>query len=98
MLKAQVDPGVPCLHTQDFQPCMAPGCTVEGKDFIQTQTNGKRKRKREKKSNSCRSVGCRQNKLDIKLNRHLLIWTLRTLSLCQGRFAVQHRKIPQTCH
>lgn len=48
MLKAQVDPGVPCLHTQDFQPCMAPGCTVEGKDFIQTQTNGKRGKDRER--------------------------------------------------
>ncbi|CAF97515.1 unnamed protein product, partial [Tetraodon nigroviridis] len=29
MLKAQTDLGVPCLHTQDFQPCMAPGCAVE---------------------------------------------------------------------
>ncbi|XP_056908694.1 spondin-1-like isoform X3 [Takifugu flavidus] len=29
MLKAQLDPTVPCPHTQDFQPCMTPGCTVE---------------------------------------------------------------------
>lgn len=47
MLKAQVDLGVPCLHTQDFQPCMAPGCTVEGKDFI--QTHGDRGEDRESK-------------------------------------------------
>lgn len=31
MLKAQLDLNVPCPHTQDFQPCMAPGCTMEGK-------------------------------------------------------------------
>uniref|UniRef100_A0A8C6S9J9 Spondin-1 n=1 Tax=Neogobius melanostomus TaxID=47308 RepID=A0A8C6S9J9_9GOBI len=29
MLKAQLDLSVPCPHTQDFQPCMAPGCGVE---------------------------------------------------------------------
>uniref|UniRef100_A0A674NIV0 Spondin-1 n=1 Tax=Takifugu rubripes TaxID=31033 RepID=A0A674NIV0_TAKRU len=29
MLKAQLDPTVPCPHTQDFQPCMTPECTVE---------------------------------------------------------------------
>uniref|UniRef100_A0A3Q3X2V2 Spondin-1 n=1 Tax=Mola mola TaxID=94237 RepID=A0A3Q3X2V2_MOLML len=31
MLKAQLDLSVPCPHTQDFQPCMAPGCSMEGK-------------------------------------------------------------------
>lgn len=34
MLKAQLDLSVPCPHTQDFQPCMAPGCSVEGKKKI----------------------------------------------------------------
>uniref|UniRef100_A0A8C1LVW9 Spondin-1 n=1 Tax=Cyprinus carpio TaxID=7962 RepID=A0A8C1LVW9_CYPCA len=29
MLKAQLDPSVPCLHTQDFKPCMGPGCSEE---------------------------------------------------------------------
>uniref|UniRef100_A0A3B3TME1 Spondin 1b n=1 Tax=Poecilia latipinna TaxID=48699 RepID=A0A3B3TME1_9TELE len=29
MLKAQLDLSVPCPHTQDFQPCMAPGCNME---------------------------------------------------------------------
>ncbi|XP_030644468.1 spondin-1b [Chanos chanos] len=29
MLKAQLDPGVPCPHTQDFEPCMGPGCSEE---------------------------------------------------------------------
>lgn len=29
MLKAQLDLSVACPHTQDFQPCMAPGCSME---------------------------------------------------------------------
>ncbi|KAF5890822.1 spondin-1-like, partial [Clarias magur] len=29
MLKAQLDPVVPCPQTQDFEPCMAPGCSEE---------------------------------------------------------------------
>ncbi|CAG5958547.1 unnamed protein product, partial [Menidia menidia] len=29
MLKAQLDLSVPCPHTQDFQPCMGPGCSQE---------------------------------------------------------------------
>ncbi|KAL2094000.1 hypothetical protein ACEWY4_011312 [Coilia grayii] len=29
MLKAQLDLSVPCPHTQDFQPCMGPGCSNE---------------------------------------------------------------------
>ncbi|XP_020790761.1 spondin-1b [Boleophthalmus pectinirostris] len=29
MLKAQLDLSVACPHTQDFQPCMAPGCNME---------------------------------------------------------------------
>uniref|UniRef100_A0A672ZXC2 Spondin-1 n=1 Tax=Sphaeramia orbicularis TaxID=375764 RepID=A0A672ZXC2_9TELE len=29
MLKAQLDLSVPCPHTQDFQPCMGPGCNME---------------------------------------------------------------------
>ncbi|XP_046705102.1 spondin-1b isoform X3 [Silurus meridionalis] len=29
MLKAQLDAGLPCPHTQDFEPCMAPGCSEE---------------------------------------------------------------------
>ncbi|XP_029909538.1 LOW QUALITY PROTEIN: spondin-1b [Myripristis murdjan] len=29
MLKAQLDLSVPCPHTQDFQPCMGPGCSLE---------------------------------------------------------------------
>ncbi|XP_040893630.1 spondin-1b isoform X3 [Toxotes jaculatrix] len=29
MLKAQLDLSVPCPHTQDFQPCMGPGCSME---------------------------------------------------------------------
>lgn len=36
MLKAQLDLSVPCPHTQDFQPCMGPGCSVEGE---RTQTH-----------------------------------------------------------
>ncbi|XP_067850319.1 spondin-1b isoform X2 [Heptranchias perlo] len=27
MLKAQLDLSVPCPHTQDFEPCMGPGCS-----------------------------------------------------------------------
>lgn len=30
MLKAQLDLSVPCPHTQDFEPCMGPGCSDEG--------------------------------------------------------------------
>lgn len=30
MLKAQLDLSVPCPETQDFQPCMGPGCSDEG--------------------------------------------------------------------
>ncbi|XP_061628629.1 spondin-1b isoform X2 [Phyllopteryx taeniolatus] len=29
MLKAQLDLSVPCPHTQDFQPCMGPGCSMQ---------------------------------------------------------------------
>ncbi|MGH0147491.1 UNVERIFIED_CONTAM: hypothetical protein FKN15_011026 [Acipenser sinensis] len=29
MLKAQLDLSVPCPHTQDFEPCMGPGCSDE---------------------------------------------------------------------
>uniref|UniRef100_A0A8C4I3Y1 Spondin-1 n=1 Tax=Dicentrarchus labrax TaxID=13489 RepID=A0A8C4I3Y1_DICLA len=29
MLKAQLDLSMPCPHTQDFQPCMGPGCSME---------------------------------------------------------------------
>lgn len=36
MLKAQLDLSVPCPHTQDFQPCMAPGCSVDGNIAIIT--------------------------------------------------------------
>lgn len=36
MLKAQLDLSVPCPHTQDFQPCMAPGCSVDGNTMIIT--------------------------------------------------------------
>lgn len=32
MLKAQLDLSVPCPHTQDFEPCMGPGCSDEGKN------------------------------------------------------------------
>lgn len=32
MLKAQLDLSVPCPDTQDFQPCMDPGCSDEGKE------------------------------------------------------------------
>lgn len=32
MLKAQLDLSVPCPHTQDFQPCMGPGCSSEGEE------------------------------------------------------------------
>lgn len=35
MLKAQLDLSVPCPDTQDFQPCMGPGCSDEGKETIQ---------------------------------------------------------------
>lgn len=38
MLKAQLDLSVPCPHTQDFQPCMAPGCSVDGNVMIITIT------------------------------------------------------------
>ena len=32
MLKAQLDLSVPCPDTQDFQPCMGPGCSDEGQE------------------------------------------------------------------
>lgn len=32
MLKAQLDLSVPCPDTQDFQPCMGPGCSDEGNE------------------------------------------------------------------
>ena len=32
MLKAQLDLSVSCPHTQDFEPCMGPGCSDEGED------------------------------------------------------------------
>lgn len=32
MLKAQLDLSVPCPDTQDFQPCMGPGCSDEGEE------------------------------------------------------------------
>lgn len=34
MLKAQLDLSVPCPDTQDFQPCMGPGCSDEGKRVV----------------------------------------------------------------
>ncbi|MGH0143248.1 UNVERIFIED_CONTAM: hypothetical protein FKN15_040278 [Acipenser sinensis] len=34
MLKAQLDLSVPCPHTQDFQPCMGPGCRDEATDCM----------------------------------------------------------------
>lgn len=34
MLKAQLDLSVPCPDTQDFQPCMGPGCSDEGKRAV----------------------------------------------------------------
>lgn len=36
MLKAQLDLSVPCPDTQDFQPCMGPGCSDEGEEITQT--------------------------------------------------------------
>lgn len=41
MLKAQLDLSVPCPDTQDFQPCMGPGCSDEGKE---TDTPGQLER------------------------------------------------------
>lgn len=35
MLKAQLDLSVPCPDTQDFQPCMGPGCSDEGEEATQ---------------------------------------------------------------
>lgn len=35
MLKAQLDLSVPCPDTQDFQPCMGPGCSDEGEETTQ---------------------------------------------------------------
>lgn len=35
MLKAQLDLSVPCPDTQDFQPCMGPGCSDEGEGATQ---------------------------------------------------------------
>lgn len=35
MLKAQLDLSVPCPDTQDFQPCMGPGCSDEGEATAQ---------------------------------------------------------------
>ena len=35
MLKAQLDLSVPCPDTQDFQPCMGPGCSDEGEETPQ---------------------------------------------------------------
>lgn len=35
MLKAQLDLSVPCPDTQDFQPCMGPGCSDEGEETAQ---------------------------------------------------------------
>lgn len=60
MLKTQVDLGVPCLHTQDFQPCMAPGCTVEGKHKYR-----EKKRLRERNSISCKSVSCKHYEFEL---------------------------------
>lgn len=34
MLKAQLDLSVPCPDTQDFQPCMGPGCSDEGREAV----------------------------------------------------------------
>lgn len=34
MLKAQLDLSVPCPHTQDFEPCMGPGCSDEGEEMF----------------------------------------------------------------
>ncbi|GCB75758.1 hypothetical protein scyTo_0017384 [Scyliorhinus torazame] len=34
MLKAQLDLSVPCPHTQDFEPCMGPGCRDDGKQTL----------------------------------------------------------------
>ncbi|TNM91202.1 hypothetical protein fugu_003491 [Takifugu bimaculatus] len=34
MLKAQLDLSVPCPHTQDFEPCMGPGCSDEAIDCV----------------------------------------------------------------
>lgn len=36
MLKAQLDLSVPCPHTQDFEPCMGPGCSDEG-EYLKTE-------------------------------------------------------------
>lgn len=38
MLKAQLDLSVPCPHTQDFEPCMGPGCSDEG-GYLSKKTN-----------------------------------------------------------
>ncbi|XP_050811944.1 spondin-1 [Gopherus flavomarginatus] len=37
MLKAQLDLSVPCPDTQDFQPCMGPGCSDEAIDCELTE-------------------------------------------------------------
>lgn len=44
MLKAQLDLSVPCPDTQDFQPCMGPGCSDEGKETTQTSWQKLQKR------------------------------------------------------
>jgi len=38
MLKAQLDLSVPCPHTQDFEPCMGPGCSDEGQNQTHTKS------------------------------------------------------------
>lgn len=37
MLKAQLDLSVKCPHTQDFEPCMGPGCSDEGEQLYNDQ-------------------------------------------------------------
>lgn len=39
MLKAQLDLSVPCPDTQDFQPCMGPGCSDEGTQEERVEEN-----------------------------------------------------------
>lgn len=45
MLKAQLDLSVTCPDTQDFQPCMGPGCSDEGEETTRPARGRQRLRK-----------------------------------------------------
>uniref|UniRef100_H2ZTB1 Spondin-1 n=1 Tax=Latimeria chalumnae TaxID=7897 RepID=H2ZTB1_LATCH len=65
MLKAQLDLSVPCPHTQDFEPCMGPGCSDDGK--------AERLDYRHKWKEKLPKFAIKQNKICIRNVEHLLL-------------------------